>query len=226
LISGSAVVSFLTSHPAARTLVYLNLGVDAKSHEMLTADDVKAILPILPSSLRSLSLKGSKMDQTHIPSLLPLTKHLEELGLGRHLGLRDIEALFVPDQTADLEEQLQWVPHSLRYVDVSDLTAVQLDLGTLFGMRCTILKSVSAPLEVLECSTEVNAKLAKSQAVTKRVGWCVKEAGRRYWLVREGDGGDSGGRDWKWGANYWGMRKVPVVRAEVGGMYGHYMFKR
>lgn len=36
---------------------------------------------------------------------------------------------------------------------------------------------------------------------------------------------DDGGRSWKWGARFWGMRKVPVARAEVGGMYGHYMFK-
>lgn len=84
--------------------------------------------------------------------------------------------------------------------------------------------------------------------MVERVGWCVREAGRRAWLVRirdgksgEGNGGkgeteggeevkgdkvDDGSRSWKWGACYWGMRKVPVARAEVGGMYGHYMFKR
>jgi len=37
---------------------------------------------------------------------------------------------------------------------------------------------------------------------------------------------DDGAREWKWGATYWGMRKIPVARQEVGGMYGHYMFKR
>jgi hypothetical protein len=242
-LSGPSVVAFLTNHPATQTLVYLNLSMDAKSHDMLSADDLTSLLQpsILPPSLRSLNLKGSKMDKTHIPHLLPLTKHLEELGLGRHLELRDIEQLFVPDQDTDVEEQMAWVPHSLRYIDVSDLSAAQLDLSTLFGMHCPLLKSISSPLEVLELSAEVNKKLEKSQAAMKRVGWCLKELGRRYWLVRErreeGKGGegplagtpekkDDGARDWKWGANYWGMRKVPVGRAEVGGMYGHYMFKR
>jgi hypothetical protein len=228
-LSGASVVEFLTKHPAAQTLIYLNLSMDAKSHEMLTSADITTLLPTLPTSLRSLSLKGSKMDATHLPLLLPLTKHLEELGLGRHLRLRDIETLFIPDQNAELDDQLAWTPHALRYIDVSDLNARELDLGTLFGTRSPVLQSLSAPLEVLELSAEVNTKLGKSGAVLKRVGWSLKEAGRRYWLVRESPAGeavDSGARDWKWGANYWGMRKVPVVRAEVGGMYGHYMFKR
>jgi len=64
------------------------------------------------------------------------------------------------------------------------------------------------------------------QAAVKRVGWVLKELGRRYWFVKDNGGKDSGARSWKMGANYWGMRKVPVVCAEVGGMYGHYMFKR
>jgi hypothetical protein len=81
---------------------------------------------------------------------------------------------------------------------------------------------------VLEVSTDVFKKLEKSPVV-KRVGWCFKELGRRYWLVRErreGADNDNGARGWKMGAMYWGMRKVPVARQEVGGMYGHYMFKR
>ena len=170
------------------------------------------------------------MEATHIPLLLPLTKHVEELGLGRHLELKDLIHLFVPDQEASLEDQLAWIPHSLRYIDVSDLSASQLDLGTLFGSSCPILKSVTAPLEVLELSAEVNKKLERSPTV-RRAGWCLRELGRRYWLVRdrkEGEGGvkDSGERGWKMGACFWGMRKIPIARQEVGGMYGHYMFKR
>lgn len=227
-LSGTSVVSFLTTHPAAKTLIYLNLGMDVKSHEeMLNAADITTLLPALPDTLRSLSLKGSKMDSSHMPLLLPLTKHLEELGLGRHLNLCDVEALFVPAPTDSIRKQMEWVPHTLRYLDVSDLNSTELDLGTLFSNRCPIL--TSTPLEVLELSNEVNTKVSKSTATLRRVKWCVTEAGRRYWLVREGRDGevvDSGARGWKWGANYWGMRKVPVVRAEVGGMYGHYMFKR
>jgi hypothetical protein len=121
----------------------------------------------------------------------------------------------------------------LRYLDVSDLSLVQLDLPTLFSAKFPLLRNTSLPLEVLEVGSEVYKKLDKSQMSLQRAGWCVKDAGRRWWLVRdfakiEGleQKRDNGQRDWKWGASYWGMRKVPVARADVGGMYGHYMFKR
>ncbi|RDL41128.1 RNI-like protein [Venustampulla echinocandica] len=227
-LTGPEVVEFLSTHPAAQTLVCLNLAMDIKSHELLGSDDVTALLPVLPSSLRSLNLKGCEMNASHIPLLLPLTKHVEELGLSRNLELADITRLFIPDENLSIEEQVDWIPHTVCYIDVSDLSIDALDLGTLFGMRCLVLKSVTAPLTVLEVSAEVFKKLEKSPAV-KRVGWCLKDAGRRYWLVRiqeDGQPFDDGLRDWKWGASYWGMRKIPVARAEVGGMYGHYMFKR
>jgi hypothetical protein len=222
-LTGESVVDFLVNHPAAKHLVYLNLAMDVKSHEMLSGDAITAILPILPKSLRSLNLKGSKMGKEHIDDLLPLTKHLEELGLGRPLELKDLERLFIPDQEAPIEQQLAWIPHSLRYIDVSDLSAAQLDLGTLFGMSCPVLKGVAHPLEVLEVGKEVWKRLEMSGATLKRAGWCITEAGRRYWLVRvkketDEDFADKGGREWKWGATYWGMRKVAVARAEVGGM--------
>ena len=228
-LSGDRVVEFLSTHPAVQSLVYLNLGSDIKSHEMFKRSEVTALLPILPKTLRSLSLKGSEMHESHIPLFLPLTKHLEELGLGHGLVLSDIRRLFVPDQDASIEEQISWVPHTLHYIDVSDLSKSQLDLGTLFGSSCPILRNDTLPLEVLEIGLEC-FKVMNTSSLVKRAGWCLKEAGRRYWLVRDdktGDGEkDCGGRQWKWGANYWGMRKVPVARAEVGGMYGHYMFKR
>ncbi|KAG4428422.1 hypothetical protein IFR05_016094 [Cadophora sp. M221] len=228
LLSGASVVNFLTTHPAAKSLVYLNLAMDVKSSEMLSGDEITSLLPYLPTTLRSLNLKGSKMGKEHIALLLPLTKHVEELGLGRHLDLRELTRLFVPDPDLPLVEQLAWIPHSLRYLDVSDLSIAQMDLGTLFGSSCPVLKTIAEPLDVLELSAEVLKRLEKAPDV-KRVGWCIKEAGRRGWLVRlprEGGVKDEGARSWKWGATYWGMRKVPVARAEVGGIYGHYMFKK
>jgi hypothetical protein len=266
-LTGPSVVSFLATHPAARSLVYLNLGMDAKSHELFSEDDISALLPVLPPTLRSLNLKGSKMLPTHIPLLLPLTKHLEELSLGRNLELSSITRLFVPDPpssssssdpSSDDDDHTPWTNPQLRYLDVSDLSLPQLDLSTLFSTTCPLLRPASAPLEVIEVSGDVSKKLEKSQSVLQRAGWCLKEAGRRWWMVRDpgvrrsvdagvnarvnavgapglGNGEhelekleklDTGAREWKWGANYWGMRKIPVARAEVGGMYGHYMFKR
>jgi hypothetical protein len=66
----------------------------------------------------------------------------------------------------------------------------------------------------VEVGSEVWKVVERAPAVG-RVGLCGKEAGRRGWLVRvrnrEGEK-DNGARDWKWGACYWGMRKVPVTR--------------
>ena len=224
-LTSIAVLDFLSNHPAARNLVYLNLAMDAKSNELLDAEDLKALIPALPTTLKSLNLKGSKMDSSHISLLWLLTQHLEELGLGRHLSLFDLCRLIFPSSSDHPETH-----HTLHYLDISDLSSSELDLGSLFGSSCRLLQPSSSPLEVLELSPEVMKKLEKSSSV-KRVGWCLREAGRRGWLVREkgvvvGGKGDDGVRGWKWGATYWGMRKVPVARAEVGGMYGHYMFKR
>ena len=235
LLTDEGVISFLANHPAASTLIYLNLGMDSKSHELFDEDSLAALLPILPTSLRSLNLKGSKMRSAHIPLLLPVTKHLEELSLGRNLDLAGISQLFKPEE----EDEEEWTPPQLRYVDVSDLPLASLDLPYLFNARCPLLRDTSLPLEVIEVGIEASKKLEKSQISLRRSGWCVREAGRRWWLVRDFGNGqgqakagepdverDTGGRGWKWGANYWGMRKIPMARAEVGGMYGHYMFKR
>jgi len=222
----------MTTHPSAASLIYLNLAMDAKSNEMLDSQDLKSLLPVLPSALKSLNLKGSKMDSSHISLLIPLTKHLEELGLGRHLGLFDLCRLIFPKQDDDPDTTRHH--SSLHYLDISDLSPGDLDLGSLFGSSCPLLQAASWPLEVLELSPKVFKKLEKSVSV-RRLGWCLKEAGRRGWLVRDKDrdeknldGGrrDDGLRDWKGGSMSWGMRKVPIVRAQVGGMYGHYMFKR
>lgn len=231
LLTADVVIDFLANHPAVKGLVFLSLGVDARSHQLFDEDDLNKLIPILPHSLRSLSLKGSKMAASHIDLLRPLTKHLEELALGRRLKIADIDRLFVPDETndEDVDMQLDWIPHSLKYLDLSDYTATELDLLTLFGRNTSIMKKYSAPLEVIEVTDDLYGRLAKSPVV-KQLGWTVTENGSRAWLVRVHDPEegprDSGLRSWKMGAAFWGMRKIPVANAEVGGMYGSYMFKR
>lgn len=237
LLTADVVIDFLGTHPAVRELVFLSLGTDARSHQLLDDDDLAKLIPVLPQTLRSLSLKGSKMTASHIDLLRPLTKHLEELALGRRLKIADIDRLFVPDENnndddgEDLEGQLEWVPHTLKYLDLSDYTAAELDLITLFERGTSIMKRHSAPLEVVEVTDELHARLARSPVVRK-LGWTATENGSRAWLVRvhhdpAADGPrDSGLRSWKTGAAFWGMRKVPVAAAEVGGMYGSYMFQR
>ncbi|AEO71131.1 b62ca302-8ee1-4d37-80ca-77b2a51fafa8 [Thermothielavioides terrestris] len=246
LLSARAVIDFLANHPAARELQFLSLATDARSHQTFNAENVSELLPVLPKTLKSLSLKGSKMDPSHIDLLRPLTKHLEELAVGRSLTLRDVNRLFVPDEDADDPAmQLDWVPHSLRYIDLSDFWGADFDMAYLFGSACALLRPFSEPLEVVELAEDVCRRVAKSAPALRRIGWRLSECDSRGWIVRDaaaaatasaaGAGGgkngspprrDDGRRKWKMGAESWGMRKIPVATAEVGGMYGSFMFGR
>ncbi|KAH8906533.1 hypothetical protein BR93DRAFT_615720 [Coniochaeta sp. PMI_546] len=227
LLSARMVIDFLAQHPAVKELVYLSIATDARSHQLLDAENVTEVISVLPKTLKSLSLKGSKMNKSHILQLLPLTKHLEELALGRGVDLKDINGLFVPE---DEEEQMTWVPHSLKYLDLSDMWGGELDLPFLFSSSCALLKPFSEPLEVIEVADDVSKRLLKSATTVQRAGWRTSECGSRTWLVRkpppDAKVRDEGRRGWKMGAEAWGMRKIPVARAEVGGMYGSFMFGR
>lgn len=229
LLSARGVIDFFASHPAvADSLTYLNLATDARSHQLLDTCDVTELLPLLPKTLKSLSLKGAKMDRSHVKLLLPLTKHLEELAIGRSFKLEDVELLFVPDESEGIEAQLKWLPHSLKYIDLSDMVGGELNLSTLYS-GSALLTRHTAPLEVIEVSEDVFKRVSKSQQSLAGAGWRTSELGMRSWLVRQADPAmprDDGRRSWKMGAESWGMRKIPVARAEVGGMYGSYMFAR
>ncbi|KAF3766359.1 hypothetical protein M406DRAFT_37475 [Cryphonectria parasitica EP155] len=242
-LSADAIIQFLAEHPAAAagpgssTLAWLSLATDASTHETFDESAISRLLPVLPSSLKSLSLKGSRMNTSHIPLLLPLTKHLEELALGRGLKITDTNTLFGPTSSSadsgamDVDSpsspvvaEAAWCPHTLHYLDLSDLWSTELDLPTLYDTaQCALLARVTEPLEVLEVSADAGRRLR--DAPLRRLGWHRSEAGARTWVVRDSASGGEV-RSWKMGAESWGMRKVPVARADVGGMYGSYMFAR
>ena len=229
-LSARAVIDFIAHHPAARELVFLSLAMDARSNQLLDIDDVTELLAVLPPTLKSLTLKGSKMDSIHIDMLRPYTKHLEELSIGRGIKVQDIDQLFVPDEKEDEGKERIWVPHTLRYLDISDLNPAGIDYAFLFSRRSVVMKKVSAPLEVVEVPDRALHRLKQSSVALKQTGWTPKEFQSRSWLVRHaselGDPHDDGRRPWKWGATTWGMRKVPVARMDVGGMYGSFMYGR
>lgn len=231
-LTARGVINFLAGHPSAsHGLVFLSLASDARSHQLLDAEDVSRLLPLLPGTLKSLSLKGARMNASHMEQLRPLTQHLEELACGRCLASKDINRLFGPrhdecrDQTGTRS--------TLKYMDLSDMWAGELDLPYLFSTSSAMLQSFSEPLEVVEfAADDVFKRLSKSPAAVKRAGWRISVLGSRAWLVRgpaaaEKRGGRSDGRRaWKMGAEAWGMRKIPVAVADVGGMYGSFMFAR
>ncbi|KAK2731830.1 hypothetical protein FQN57_003079 [Myotisia sp. PD_48] len=241
-LTGSEVVNFLTSHPAtADKLVYLNLMVDVSRHLLLDEHDVSTLLDSLKPTLRSLNLGGAKITSDHIPALLPLTKHLEELGLSSaDLTIEDINSFFQPrtpkkQTNSDLQEedeedlQAEWIPPQLRYLDLT--RNPYLTQAILFNSKsCLLVTSQSYPLLVIELSERIIAPLR--QRSHNRNGWVVRELGRRGWYVREPSSDqilmppDDGQRSWKMGAHWWGMRKIPISIGDVGGIYGHYMFKK
>lgn len=231
-LSGSQVVKFLTTHPAVNeSLVYLNLMTDPSRYRLLESEDVTALLPKLPKTLKSLNLNGARITSEHAPLLLPLTKHLEELGLsGADLSVSDLNSFFVPPNPS---EEHAWQPPSLHYIDLSKVSSVSL--STLFNPRlCVLVSPQSVPLEVIELSDKLITPLRDRTKSAKSNGWSLRELGRRGWYVREpiktnaSDAPplDDGSRSWKMGARWWGMRKIPVTVGEVGGIYGHYMFKK
>ncbi|MCJ1354227.1 MAG: hypothetical protein MMC33_004214 [Icmadophila ericetorum] len=232
-MTGDGVVDFLTDNPAVANLVYLNLCCDTKTYRLLSETNIDRLLPLLPDTLRSLNLGGARIRASHRSRLLPLTKHLEELGLGfADLSMSDLNSLFIPRPPKDdLEgisyEELAWTPSTLHYLDLTGVPSVTI--SGLFSSTCVLLEPLTSPLEVLELSDKIIAGLNKCTATNKQLGWCVKELGKRGWYVREPTAetvGRSTARPWKMGAMWWGMRKIPVAHAEVGGPYGHYMFKK
>jgi len=228
-ITGEGVVDFLTSHHAVRGLVYLNLHCDISHYRLLWESDVDRLLPALPSTLRSLNLNGARIHPRHISQLLPLTKHLEELGLAcANLSLADVNALLRPEADATTsQEQKVWQPSTLHYLDLTAIPSItRTSLFNTPASTNVLLTDASLPLEVIELGDKAMSSLRECRNTNKRLGWVVKELGRRGWYVRETPGATSGRRSWKRGAMWWGMRKAPVAWGEVGGLYGHYMFKK
>lgn len=236
-LTGAGVIKFLTTHPAVRdNIIYLNLAADASRHRLLREDDVSTLLASLPSTLKSLNLNGAKINPSHIPTLRQLATHLEELGLrGASLSLAsDIMRLFKSDPADNSTATTTEYKSTLRYLDLSLISSVtQLSLS-YSPSPTSMLDSSTLPLEVIELGQDVLGEIKRRQGNIRNkdrgsLEWVTKELGRRGWFVRrrlDGTAGDDGARDWKMGARWWGMRKIPVVEQDVGGMYGYFMFKR
>ncbi|KAJ0100730.1 hypothetical protein J7T55_001673 [Diaporthe amygdali] len=236
-LSAEAIISFIATHVAVKdSLVWLSLAADARTHETFNVDALARLIPRLPKTLKSLNLRGSNMDESHIALLCPLTKQLEELALGRGLNAGDMNGLFLPDeirQTVAKNDQTRaelddWVPQNLRSLDLSDMWRGDLVLHELYNTSgCALLTAQTAPLEVIELPEDAARQLSRGNKSLTRLGWRVSELGDRTWIVREGPkseaGAQAGGAGWKVGPLMWGTRKVSVAKAEAGSMYGSYM---
>jgi hypothetical protein len=105
-----------------------------------------------------------------------------------------------------------------------------MTLSVIFNTNaCVLIAPQTQPLQVLEFSDKIITQLRERTSTKAKIGWAVRELGRRGWFVREPLSprpADDGSRWWKMGARWWGMRKIPVAVGDVGGIYGHYMFKK
>ena len=227
-LTGSAVVRFLTRHPAAKdTMVYLNVMADASRHRLLSEDEVSRLLPNLPPTVRSLNIGGARVNSIHVPELKRLATQVEELGLkGADLGVNaDLNRIF------GIGEQDSRQKSTLRYIDLTDVKSVtQMSLSYSPN---ALTSEHTEPLEAIEVGSSVLDELNKRNKRVKNPEWLVRELGRRGWYVRQRQPStdrekstDDGSRPWKMGARWWGMRKIPMVKQDVGGMYGYFMFKR
>ena len=217
-LSGAGVVDFLLHHPATTELVYLNLGCDVARYRLLREADVDALLPALPTTLRSLNLNGAAFHDAHLPHLVRLAQHCEELSLSHtSLAITDVRALVNAEPRAPSS--------ALRYLDLTGVASATQ--ANLFAHATSLFGDASLPLEVVELSPALVTSLGKAKATNARLGWTTEEFGRRSWYVRKTPGGvdAEAPRAWKMGTRWWGMRKVPVAWSDVGGIYGHYMFK-
>lgn len=167
--------------------------------------------PQKPEEEEGWSKEGANQQQSHEPE-----------NPGQPMALKQAEEVVDPPEEP-------WCPPSLRYLDLTGVKAITPAM--LFSSDCILLKPLTRPLEVIELGERVMSDLRARGPTNKRVGWAVRELGRRGWYVREPSPETSAaekdpGRPWKMGAMWWGMRKIPVAWNEVGGLYGHYMFKK
>ncbi|KAJ5288417.1 hypothetical protein N7508_011192, partial [Penicillium antarcticum] len=231
-LRSSALVKFLTTHAAVRdSLVYLNLMADSTPFR-LSEYDLFALLPRISGTMRSLNLGGARITPDHVPFLVSLTTHLEELGLSSaDLSVSDISSLFL--STVDGTEpgpNRGLRVSTLRYLDLAKVPKVTA--RSLFNEGSCLLSNQSWPLQVIEVTDKVTGYLSQpSKSLQSSVGWNAHESGRRSWYIRDMTSSpnhsvDDGSRPWKLGSRRWGMRKVPMSLGEVGGLYCHYMFKR
>ncbi|KAI1911076.1 hypothetical protein LOZ61_004054 [Ophidiomyces ophidiicola] len=227
-LRGAGVVAFLNSHPAVTdTLVYLNLMSDVSTHGLLEEEDVVNLLPHLTPTLRSLNLGGARITSAHMPMLLQLSKHLEELGLdSAKITINDINSFFIRQPASSRNESnSEWVHPKLRYLDLT--RNPHITTATLLNTRlCVLATEQSFPLHVIELTERVVSPLRGRPSSN---GWTVSKPGRRTWYVRQPPLGlprPSTRRWWKLGVTWWGMRKIPVCDGTVSGLHAYYSFNQ
>ncbi|KAB8298751.1 hypothetical protein EYC80_000926 [Monilinia laxa] len=91
-----SLVDFITSHPAVKdSLEYLDVSADLTVGEEINERDTERLLKHTSRTIKTLRLRGWKMDSACVAQLKGLNQSVEELSIGTGLRMRDLESMFL-----------------------------------------------------------------------------------------------------------------------------------
>ncbi|TGO54611.1 hypothetical protein BCON_0104g00070 [Botryotinia convoluta] len=91
-----SLIDFITSHPSVKNaLEYLDASADLTVGEEINEKDTERLLKYAPRTIKTLKLRGWKMDSACAAQLKALNQTVEELSIGTGLRMRDLESIFL-----------------------------------------------------------------------------------------------------------------------------------
>ncbi|KAA8569974.1 hypothetical protein EYC84_002312 [Monilinia fructicola] len=94
-----SLVDFITSHPAVKdSLEYLDASADLTVGEEINERDTERLLKHTSRTIKTLKLRGWKMDSACVTQLKDLNQSVEELSIGNGLRMHDLESMFLDSE--------------------------------------------------------------------------------------------------------------------------------
>ncbi|QSZ32386.1 hypothetical protein DSL72_001960 [Monilinia vaccinii-corymbosi] len=108
-----SLVDFITSHPAVKdTLEYLDASADLAVGEEINEGGTERLLKHTPKTLKTLKLRGWKMDSACVTQLKGLNQTVRELSIGTGLFMRDLESMFLDAEENDSRNEEEAIDSS------------------------------------------------------------------------------------------------------------------
>ncbi|RAL62197.1 hypothetical protein DID88_002681 [Monilinia fructigena] len=184
--------------PVKDSLEYLDASADLTVGEEINEKDTERLLKHTSRTIKTLKLKGWKMDSACVAQLKGLNQAVEELSIVRKKPLiyrKSIQKYTTVLDTMEraiaickLRRRLSTTPlptfagakHSLRYLDIRGMTLAEqskIRSSTLLGKQ-------SVALDVIAVNDRLMDREGTLKEICASVGWSVKRDGRRCLLVR------------------------------------------
>ncbi|KAM0155612.1 hypothetical protein ACHAPG_005824 [Botrytis cinerea] len=108
-----SLIDFITSHPSVKnTLEYLDASADLTVGEEIHEKDTERLLKYAPKTIKTLKLRGWKMDSACVAQLKVLNQTVEELSIGTGLRMRDLESIFLDTEDNDSRNEEEAIDSS------------------------------------------------------------------------------------------------------------------